>query len=508
MPLVLTTEVNPGTASWLDAQSVLSAAEVVETFGLAASPTSISGTTKGTGTATVTTAPLAAGDTLVINNKTLTGVAGARTPGNNDFNTTGGTVDAVARAIIEALNDPNNQFQNDIVASTTVAGRVDLEARDGGTTGNYTLSSVTVPPGGITLSGAAMTGGGTTQSTVVTFPAASSNMLLKQLFVAASADQQLAVGPFALLTSITVGGGANLISGITPLTVVDATSPATSPELNIPVSTGQVVTLTFQGLLGKPIFVVPTWTKIDLPTSLPSQRSLLGCTASVASAGLVSASTNLTVTSAANTLAGDSIILIDNAGNALALTGTGGARTAGQNDFDTTGAIGAIVASIVAAINDAGNDFVGAGYSAVDNNPIVTISYSEGGSLANVTASVEVKSSGITPATASYTGGVNASGTLTFPAAPQDIYLERLYVDAILGQGTIVSSNFTITAVQIDGGANLIEGIEASALLDGARGQASPLLDIAVSAGEVVTVTFGANNAGLVALASWVTRPQ
>ena len=119
-----------------------------------------------TGTVVVNTAPLAAGDTLTIGGTTLTGVASARTSGSNNFATTGGTVAAVAAEIAAALNDTSNSFAETIEAS--VAGdTITIEAVVPGSEGNaITLVTLTDPVGGLTESGATLTGGGSAGSLV------------------------------------------------------------------------------------------------------------------------------------------------------------------------------------------------------------------------------------------------------------------------------------------------------------------------------------------------------
>jgi hypothetical protein len=70
------------------------------------------------------TAPGSVGDTLVVNvgtpgptTLTLTGVAGARTPGADDFDSSLGTVAALIAEIVAAINDPLNSFAVYMLAS-------------------------------------------------------------------------------------------------------------------------------------------------------------------------------------------------------------------------------------------------------------------------------------------------------------------------------------------------------------------------------------------------------
>jgi hypothetical protein len=112
------------------------------------------------GTVTVNTAPLAAGDTIDIGGTLLTGVATTRTSGSNDFSTLGGTTAAIAGEIAAAINDPANSFAATVEA-TVLGSVVTVTAVTAGSAGNaITLVATTVPPGGLTASGATLTGGG------------------------------------------------------------------------------------------------------------------------------------------------------------------------------------------------------------------------------------------------------------------------------------------------------------------------------------------------------------
>jgi hypothetical protein len=118
------------------------------------------------GTATVVTAPLAAGDTLTIGGLPLTGVVGSRASGNDDFSVDGATADIIAAEIVAALNDTANSFAATVVA-TAVGAVITITAVLPGVGGNsITLAALTAPPGGITVSGGTLTGGGASGSTV------------------------------------------------------------------------------------------------------------------------------------------------------------------------------------------------------------------------------------------------------------------------------------------------------------------------------------------------------
>lgn len=115
-------------------------------------------TVAASGTITVNNT-LAAGDTVTINGHTLTGFAGARTPGANNFNATLGTTNALATEIAAALNDAANAFAADIIATANL-NAISVSAVTPGPGGNdYGLAAVTAPAGRISVSGASLSGG-------------------------------------------------------------------------------------------------------------------------------------------------------------------------------------------------------------------------------------------------------------------------------------------------------------------------------------------------------------
>jgi len=114
-------------------------------------------------TVTVTAAPLVAGDTLVINGVTLTGLATARTPGSNNFNSTVSTPSSMAIEISAAINDPLNSFSS-FVTATPSGTAILIEANVAGSAGNaYTLTTTSA---GLSLSGASFTGGSSAGNSV------------------------------------------------------------------------------------------------------------------------------------------------------------------------------------------------------------------------------------------------------------------------------------------------------------------------------------------------------
>jgi hypothetical protein len=134
--------------------------------------------TFASGTATVNNT-LAAGDVLTIGGITLTGVAGARTSGSDNFDASLGTVNALAAEIELALTDPANSFAASVTADA-VGAVVTITSLVAGAAGNaITLTSLTVPGGGITVSGATLAGGGGANSAVASEEVALLGCVLK-----------------------------------------------------------------------------------------------------------------------------------------------------------------------------------------------------------------------------------------------------------------------------------------------------------------------------------------
>ena len=120
--------------------------------------------TFATGTVTVNTAPLVATDTLTIGGTALVGVSGVRASGSNNFSVDGVSTPDIATEIAAAINDVANSFAATVTA-TVVSNVVTVTSDTAGAGGNaITLVVATTPVGGLTASGATLTGGGAAPS--------------------------------------------------------------------------------------------------------------------------------------------------------------------------------------------------------------------------------------------------------------------------------------------------------------------------------------------------------
>ncbi len=173
------------------------------------------------GTVTIVSAPLAAGDTIEIgtlqDNLTLTGVAGARTPGLNDFNATLVTVGLLQAEIVSAINDGLNGFAADYTAAVSGPADVVVTMNASGKLGNaQNIIPTTAPVGGITAAAPTFTGG-TSLVTAVAYVSPTSTYRLHRLFI---------------VTAIGEGSDVNQFLSVPELRIAAAPVAAFSGEVN------------------------------------------------------------------------------------------------------------------------------------------------------------------------------------------------------------------------------------------------------------------------------------
>jgi len=97
-----------------------------------------------TGTFTITFAtPIIAGDTVTVGPQLFTAVAGARTPGSNDFSIASGTDPGIATDLAAAINDPLNGggTLSTLVTAVPAAAVVTITANMDGAAGNLVLAT-------------------------------------------------------------------------------------------------------------------------------------------------------------------------------------------------------------------------------------------------------------------------------------------------------------------------------------------------------------------------------
>jgi len=127
-------------------------------------PNNPNGSTQATGTIEITGAvSAAAGDNVTINGITLTTVSGARTPGSDDFSTSGTTTD-IRDDLLAAINDPLNSFTEIVEGvSVTILGNPGITltatANYSGTAGNSITLAESTGGARISVSGATLSSG-------------------------------------------------------------------------------------------------------------------------------------------------------------------------------------------------------------------------------------------------------------------------------------------------------------------------------------------------------------
>ena len=146
--------------------------------------TILGATALATGTITPGTGgPSAA--TITINGVVLTGVAGARTSGSDDFNMSLGTVAALVTEITAALNDAANSFETIITASddTTSVGLTAVVGGHPGAVGNLITLAAAATGATYVVSGPVLTGGNFGEECQFMFAIGTANDDLLQLMI-------------------------------------------------------------------------------------------------------------------------------------------------------------------------------------------------------------------------------------------------------------------------------------------------------------------------------------
>lgn len=159
----------------------------------------LTGLAPAVGAIQVLAAPLAAGDNVVLNNiigsspfttsaaapitygGQLTGIAGPRTPGNNDFDATTVGITPMRDEILAALSDPFNQWAAHWTFLASGVDSITVQRNQSGPFGNTDrLVSTTVPPGNLVDSGPTL-GGGTSGAALYALSTPSVPMTIERL---------------------------------------------------------------------------------------------------------------------------------------------------------------------------------------------------------------------------------------------------------------------------------------------------------------------------------------
>jgi hypothetical protein len=378
--------------------------------------------------------------------------------------------------------------------------------------------------------------------TVVIGPVSEDTILKEIFFRGMDKTFALSFQKLIYLTSVRIGDGEtygpNLISGLMPSVVIDPRYSFIFPTIfNEVISAGGQVELIFADLTpsgvpdpgGFPVFAHATGVPGSSDTGL-IKETFLGCDALgifSSQVGAVRASTTYTVNTSPLD-AGDTIELNLPFQGIKTLTGVSGARTSGNDDFQVdAGSADLIAADIADAINDAANSF--SDYiEATSSTNTFTLTYWDPGDYGNLVEfeNTTTSPSGITPTSGTFENGV--PGTITFSfAVPSDMTLKRLFLSTFSGgsssgdkgNASVAAGNdafFDVSAIRINGGANLIDGRIPTLISTGSTALgdlgilATPNFDIDVSTEDTIEVDilnqFNLPSGGVIGGMGWTVE--
>jgi hypothetical protein len=200
---------------------------------LSGSDFSVSGAAvKATASATVLATPCTS--TLTIGGLNLTPAGGARSSGNDDYDNTLGTVNAIMLNIVAALNDPANAFDATITATAGVGGAFTLQADTAGYVGNAITLSSSVPAS-MSVSGATFSGGLDTTGVTAIALAAAINATGEYSAVATSDDVAVTglFGPTGNEVAFYAGGASPNNFTFAPVDRMSGAEPYIGPVLTL-----------------------------------------------------------------------------------------------------------------------------------------------------------------------------------------------------------------------------------------------------------------------------------
>jgi hypothetical protein len=225
------------------------------------SPTGVL-TTPGAGAAANVmsiTGLLSSGDTIEYgtreNNWTLTGVAGARTPGSDDFDATLGTPAALAAEIVAALNDPANSFSGITATNAPGPSDVTITLDSPGLLGNvFVLDAST----GVILIPSPLFSGGTAGTATATFATTTRDLRIHELSITTFAGEGADVPQYINVTELRVSGSpVPGILGEIGATVFNPLFPNNNVPIDQFVGSGAGIAVDLQNVWFAPMAVFP-----------------------------------------------------------------------------------------------------------------------------------------------------------------------------------------------------------------------------------------------------------
>jgi hypothetical protein len=422
-------------------------------------------------TLTINLGPATAGDVIVVAGIPLTGVAGARTPGADDFDATQATPALLSAEIEAAINDAANSW-NGVASALDLTGSVQVVLAAPGTGGNAQELGVSVEGafGTYSVAGSTSTIGVAATGTISVLAAtggAGDIITLAGLPLTGvggprtpgADDFDATLGSTAALSAeltSAINDGLNSFAAV--MTATDLTG-SVQVDLNTPGTDGDLLTLviTFENFIG-------TYSAVGFAGGQDSVKSFDVI-------GLGSAGDILTI-------------------EGTALTGNAGPRTPGADNFDATTAttVTDLATEIVAAINDPLNSFAAFVSASNVGGRITLTANSDGaaGTEVNVVITTEATLGTYLIPGENFIGGIDgirSFNTLGLASVGDILTIAGVALTGVSGTRTSGSNDFSVDATTEEALAVEI----AAAINDGANGFSG--LVSAVAAGNAITLT-------------------
>lgn len=430
---------------------------------------------EASGDLTIDAGPATAGDVIIVAGIPLTGVAGARTPGSDDFDATQVTPALLSAEITSAINDPLNSF-NGVVSALDGVGSVQFTLTTPGTAGNAEVVGISV------------------EGAFGTYSVAGSSSVLGLA----------ATGTISVLAATGGAGDIITLAGIALTGVAGARTPgaddfdatlgstaALSAELTSAINDGAnsfAAVMVATDLTGSvQVDLLTPGTDGDLLSLVITFENFIG---TYSASGFAGGQDSVKSFDVLELGAATDVLTIEG----TALSGNAGPRTPGADNFDATTATSPedLATEIVAAINDPLNSFAASISAANVGTRITLTANSDGaaGTEVNVVVTSEATVGTYTIPGENFIGGVDAIrsfNVLSTGAVGDVLTIAGVALTAVAGTRTAGSDDYSIAGTTKEAVATEI----AAAINDPANSFAGVVS--AVAAGDLVTLTADPN---------------
>jgi hypothetical protein len=332
----------------------------------------------------------------------------------------------------------------------------------------------------------------------VTFEAAPSDIIIRKLEVVDSIINESVEEEYinfgstkSIVTEIRIDGTPIPSAGFG---VMGSYGPDSlnSVDLDLALSTGEVLSMDVAITGIGSIAALYT----DQPPTLPTLKNFLGMTLPLTPViGPVTPATATLTVDLSHPGSSDAISFFnqyDGDSGPGTLSPAGGPRGVGigSNDYDNTGSVSDIAASIADAINDGTNDFSGM-FSASDLGAVVTLTAATPGPIGNM---LRISNEVADITETSFTGGVMGPDTTitldTVPATlPIGSVITKIFTFNTVGDGVSIDDFTTITGLTINAGPNLLD-FQIYGANTGFSSEGEDMeLNIPVSASDTIAIT-------------------